>query len=259
MADIEPFAANGQICLDFSVDEPIVYAANSISWIDAGNSNSHVPISETITSSGGATQVFACFAMGDFFGNGSKILFDGSYNCTPMTCGGTTANTTMDIGFRFGDGTCTDNCVMTILCEDGVTTLGSECCGISCDGISHRGLSIIRTCFGEPDNDNDGCADPGGTIDLNLVRAERAMQGDELSFTATAAVNLMSPTDSFNYVYFEMTFPSQHDIGSMASLEIEDASTGMTYICSGVNIFNDSNTKVSYYLTTDLILSLIHI
>ena len=145
MADIEPFAANGQICLDFSVDNPIVYEANSISWVNAGNNSIHTPISETVTSSGGATQVFACFAMGDFFGNGSKILFDGSYNCTPMTCGGTTANTTMDIGFRFGDGTCTDNCVMTILCEDGVTTLGSECCGISCDAISHRGLSITST------------------------------------------------------------------------------------------------------------------
>ncbi|MEO1624982.1 MAG: SdrD B-like domain-containing protein, partial [Bacteroidota bacterium] len=249
MANINDFASLGQVCMDFTLDSRINFNASSIRWVDAGGANAFTPVSVDVSS---YPTVLACFDVGDYHGDGSRITYEASYTCAPANCN-LVANTDMSIGFRFGNGSCTDNCLFTFLCESGTTILGGECCPGVCDGIEHQGISVSRTCFGQPDNDNDGCADPGGSIDLNLVRTERAMTGDELQFTAIGEINMINASDSFNYVYLELLFPSAHEIGTTTSFEIYDASAATSYTCNGVNVFNVGDTLITYYLTTDLI------
>jgi len=251
---LNQFNNSGQVCLDFTIESPLVYTPGSVEWVDEAGSDPHTPTTaETITSPSGDTRVEVCFDNGDLHGNGSKIRFDASYACTPATCTAPNPNTDMKIGYRFGDGMCTDNCIMPFLCESGVTVLGDGCCGISCDGLINAYTNIQRSCFGLPDSNNDGCEGPDPTIDMSLVSLDKAMQGDELSFETAARVNLSDPLDSFNYIYLEMTFPSAHEIGSAQTLTIYDASGPSYYTCDALNVFNTGNTFLQYYLTTDLL------
>ncbi|MEM8908727.1 MAG: hypothetical protein AAGD05_12845, partial [Bacteroidota bacterium] len=256
--DLSSFNSSGQVCVDFSLDAPLQYQAGSIEWANSINTVIYQPpgttplTTESITATGSGTDIYVCFDPGDLHGDGSQIRFNVSYTCSMGFCGGM-ADTEMKIGYRFGDETCTDDCIYPILCETGQTTLGDGCCPGTCDGLTNLSTTVERNCFGLPDSDNDGCEDPGGTVDRNLIALDRAMEGDELLLTTKARVNLIDPMDSFDYVFFDMTFPSEHEIGSSQTLTIFDASASLYYTCDQLNVFNTNNTFIRYYLTTDLL------
>ncbi|MEM9819782.1 MAG: hypothetical protein AAF985_01865, partial [Bacteroidota bacterium] len=258
ITDYSVFGSSGQMCVDFSIDAPLQYQANSISWVDALGTTVYTPsagtvlTTEVVNVTGSETAVYVCFDIGDILEDGSQISFQASYTCSMGFCGAV-ANTEMKVGYRFGDETCTEDCIYPILCEDGQTTLGDGCCPGTCDGLSNLSTVVERNCFGLPDSDNDGCEDVGGSIDRNLVALDRAMEGDELSMVAKARVNLVNATDSFNHIFFDLTFPNQHEIGSNQSLTIYDASTMGYYTCDALNVFNTGNTFLRFYLTTDFL------
>jgi len=257
----------GTVCMEFTIPVELnvlgghtttapngdVLSAGTAYWYDV-SLNTGNRREATITSLGGGDYE-ACFPAGDYHGTASKIFIPVEYICSPMNCGGS-ATTSMVMGLRLGtQPACgpASECLITMMCEEATVSLDNTCCGVSCDGMTHMGFDVVRDCYGEPDNDNDGCADASGSLDMNLVATKRALKGDEMTFEALARVNLQNPLDSFNYVYFELAFPDPHGIGASTTITITDVSEGLTYTCSSVNVFPNGTDAYIYYLTTDLL------
>ncbi|MFK8104608.1 MAG: hypothetical protein AB8G15_18940 [Saprospiraceae bacterium] len=245
---------SGEACLDIHLDAPLAYQGN-FTWLDGQGNSPRSITQETVTNNlDGSTDVYICF--GATNGSGSQLSYDVSYACTPCAGGGT-AGTTMDLGYRIGDGTCSDNCLISIACESATTQLSSCGCG-PCTGMNPVVGTVTRACFGAPDNDNDGCADTGGTIDRSRVCSDRALPGDELAFVSKAIVNIAGtePQQFFDYVYLELNFPNPHALGSANTLEIYDASAGVRYTTCTPNVFiTPDDLSAKYYLTTGLLQS----
>ncbi|MEM1323788.1 MAG: SdrD B-like domain-containing protein, partial [Bacteroidota bacterium] len=248
------FGSSGSVCMDVRLDEYLDYQPNSARWLDAsGNDPSSLIATETITNNmDGSTDIRVCFD--DTYGDGSQVFFEVSYSCVPASCGGS-ASTSMEMGYRFGDGSCTNNCLVTFMCEDATTILGNGCCPGTCTGLCNIYTQAQRSCFGEPDNDNDGCPDVGGTIDLNNVKWERAVYGDELTMESWALVNIAATEsyDSLDHVFLDLVFPSDHGLGSSQTLQIYDASASTYYSCAPNVFLSADNRTINYYLSTDLI------
>ncbi len=254
LGNLDALPGSFQVCANFTVDPKIVVAvASGLRWHDASGASSQTA---PITNLGGGNYQ-ACFTNRFWRGGGSKLYYDATYTCAPAACGQTVASS-MKVGVRFGTAACAENaagsgaCVFAFLCEDGTTTLGDQCCpgGSGCNGITHTGITVERACFGAWDANNDGT--PDGTTRPAGVRAERAMQGDELAFRASGRVNAPSITP-VNDVYFELGFPTAHEIGSGATFTVQDVSAGATYTCTALNVFAVTPTKTVYHLTAKLL------
>ena len=246
-----------QVCANFTVDQKIVVAvANGLRWHNPSGTLSQTA---PITNLGGGNYQ-SCFTNRFWEGGGSKLYYDASYACaaSPTSTCGTTASSSMKMGVRLGTAACAENasgsgaCVFAFLCEDGATTLGDQCCpgAGGCNGITHTGITVERTCFGAWDANNDGT--PDGTTRPAGVRTERAMQGDELAFRASGRVNASSITP-INDVYFELTFPTAHEIGGTATFTVQDVSAGATYACAVLNAFAVTPLQTRYFLTAKLL------
>ncbi len=249
--DMTQLNGQGEYCMTIDIPANLSYdPANTLEWVASDGSMTLTPssLSPSGVVSGPAT-IEACFSNGfgastSLFRN-SNVVIDLTYdNCV---CG-VNVNTSMDLFFRYGPA-CSDACELRLFCENGSTFLapGGCCSGTGCDGLVTTDYQIERTCFGLPDNDQDGCPDATGTLDFTNIRMDRAMKGDEMRFTSTGEIRLNSGTlDSLENIYFESSFTS----GSMRlinpignnSLTITDVSTGLTYTCTDIASINDANT-----------------
>jgi len=248
------FGSAANVCATIDLDPGLQYVTGTVSWLNpSGLDPDNVMVTETITGNATVgTELYVCFD--GFYGSGSQITFDASYTCTPCSGGGV-ANTQMDLGVRIDDGSCVDDCVISVLCEDATTVLGDCGCGGGCTGVRPRSATIARSCTREPDNDLDGCADGTGSIDLSKVRLDRAIFGDELDFTSVADIEIDggAPQAFFDYLYLEITFPNAHQLGSNQMVEIFDASAAATYTCTPNVFMSADSLTATYYLTTSLV------
>ena len=248
--DLNQINAQGEYCMSIDIPANLQFdPANTLEWV--GSDGTTVLSPSSVSPTGvvdGPVTMDVCFSNGfgtstNLFRN-SNITIDLTY---PTCVCGVNVNTSMELLFRYGP-SCADPCELKLFCRDGLTFLApGGCCGTGCDGLVTTNYSIERTCYGLPDNDQDGCPDAAGALDFSRIRMDRAMQGDEMRFTANGEIRLNTGTiDSLEYLYFETAFSggsnrSINPIGNN-SLTITDASTGMTYTCTGIASINDANT-----------------
>ena len=177
----------------------------------------------------------ACFASDLLRGPGTSYRIPVTYNCTPATAG-----TTVEVATRFqarlGTGACVApaGCTPTLFRVTGRVALGSECVTTACDGVEHVGASLTRQTFGAPDADRDGCADVGATLDMEVVRADHAMEGDVVALSSAVVIRAADPAATFGTVTAEARFSAEHELRGAPALEVYDASTGTTHACGTV-------------------------
>lgn len=253
-AQLPQIRNQGQFCIDIDVPANLQWdSSNGITWV---GSDGTTTISTTLVEANGIpvlggfvngpATIKACFGPG--FGNNVSLYRNSNvnidltyYNCT---CG-TNVTTAAAMYFEYGPA-CPNPCRLNLFCETDLTNLAwGGCCSGPCDGLVSASYSIERTCFGLPDNDQDGCPDAMGSLNMANIRKDRAMKGDELRFTATAVVNLTGGTVStLDYIYFENDFSTNgHRIlMPVGNNVLTIVSGGNTYECNMVASVNDGNT-----------------
>ena len=143
------------------------------------------------------------------------------------------------------DNTCSGVCSIPIECDHQVTTY-LHCPLPSCNGLNVLDFSVVRTNFGEPDNNLDGLADASGSLDMTEVKDNRAMTGDTIQASVSAIVETSS--DTWEYAKFTSTV----DYGAVlefieVDLTIYDASSNAYYTVSGLTPSTTANVyEVSF-------------
>ncbi len=121
-----------------------------------------------------------------------------------------------------------------------------EYCIDTIPGYLKYNSSFKRVNFGLPDNDDNREPDPGGSLDFDLVRTDRAVTGDTLQSIIEGAVITDFPDSSFDYAFVDVTFGALNlnmDINGglltqsgilflEATVEVFDASANLTYTCT---------------------------
>lgn len=130
------------------------------------------------------------------------------------------------------DPTCISVCEIPLECDYAVTTY-LHCPLASCEGLKVLSFDAQRTNFGAPDNDLNGLADVNGALNMDKVKANRAMTGD----TILASISSVIESNGNNWDY--AGFTSSIDFGSVlsfieAELIIYDASAATSHTVTGL-------------------------
>ncbi len=141
-------------------------------------------------------------------------------------------NVNMDVYF-IPDTTCSNTCEIQLDCNIQVSAY-LHCPSGNCNTLRVIDFDVSRTNFGSPDNDINGLADNSGNLDMNKVRADRAMVGDTIMGSVHSVIG--NTTESFEYASFNSTV----DFGSVLSptsavVSIYDASSGNAYEITGLS------------------------
>ena len=217
----------GQACFTVEVDSglEVVEPVGGARWRDSLRvGEKRAPLTEVTP---GVYE--ACFPVGEMYASGTVFEVGLRGDCGAADCG----DDLLAVGsfeVRFGDPAMCPGypTAVTFSCDTAVVKLHGDCCP-ALAGVSSREATLLRTCYGAPDNDNDGCADPDGAVDLRRVFAARALPGDELEYRATGVVATVAPGETFATVTHEIAWPGRHEIASTYAAEVFDASTGGRY------------------------------
>lgn len=143
--------------------------------------------------------------------------------------------TSQSISKRLLVNTCPSNAAHCQVCLYEVTEpLAIEECtvGGSCTGAGVSGFEFVRTNLGLPDNNNDRLPDASGSLNLNTIDRSRFIVFDTAQATITANVFINSGTPVLNHAYGQFTVDDNWTFLD-ASIEVFDASTGTSFICTG--------------------------
>jgi gliding motility-associated-like protein len=113
-------------------------------------------------------------------------------------------------------------------------------------GMEFSGFSLQRTNFGFADNDNNGTADPSGTLDLSKIRSDLAMPGDTVVAIFNGRIVGGSSSPSFQYAYAVDTFTKGASLLSNLYARVEIYLFGSStpyYICPNVPIQGTGSTR----------------
>ena len=224
---------SSRMCFDYDLPDGLTIAPGAVATITRFNGwrPIDVPVEDL---SGGRYR--ACFGQEEFHANGATMRVPVTYACTPALAG-TTVTASATASLRLGDGCDSpDECGIHFFTVEGQVALGSECATAPCDGIEHVGATVTRTTFGAPDNDGDGRADVGDTLDMTVVRRDHAMEGDVIALTSAAVINTAAPAGAFDYVTAEVRWDVPHRRIGDPTLVIYDASAGTTHACGTVDV-----------------------
>ncbi len=108
-------------------------------------------------------------------------------------------------------------------------------------GYAEYSFSVLRTNFGLPDNNDDRIADPGGNIDLNLIRRDRLIAGD----TFEVAIDAVVVMDQLNHSFQggRISIPISAGVFNINTNEDLFEEGGMLPVGQQLVIFdNDANT-----------------
>lgn len=151
---------------------------------------------------------------------------------------------------------CGDNVVVEMDCQD--TT-----CVDSLLGWSGDFYQLERINFGQPDNNNDGIPDATGSLNTNLVIAERAMVGDTIREQARGVIIDEYFQQSYDYARWHTLWTSSlsnsplHSENSIDLISntviIYDSSSNITYTCPNVNYYTQvTGDSLHYFLEIDV-------
>jgi uncharacterized repeat protein (TIGR01451 family) len=165
----------------------------------------------------------------------------------PNSSGGQKAITT-SFFFNTSDdpNACVDQCRQPLGCEQIVQTQ-LHCPGCDEPGMVNRGMSMNRTSFGAPDNDKNGFPDSSGSLDFDIVREDRAIEGDTVTTRLTGYVNanggigFMGPFD-YGYAIISIPRPDISFVPNTSRVTIYDASVSQYFTCTGLPAIDSVKT-----------------
>ena len=154
--------------------------------------------------------------------------------------------------FYVMDGVCPTAYELPLICQQTANTF-LHCPGPCNEGLNFQSFSISRTSVGLPDNDQDGAADVGGTLDYSKIQLNRVMVNDTFKTVFTGKVKTSGSFPSWSYMYASSSIPYGDTIVALyAEVSVTDASTNQTLSCSAVPLtqsMNGSNREVSLDLS----------
>ena len=121
-------------------------------------------------------------------------------------------------------------------------TISFACPQPDCDvrgGMEFSGFSMQRSNFGFADNDNNGMADPSGSLDFSKIRTDLAMPGDTVVAIFNGRIVGGSSSPSFQYAYAVDTFTTGAGYLSNLYARVEIYLFGSStpyYVCPNVPI-----------------------
>ncbi len=170
-------------------------------------------------------------------------------NCGGSCSGGVQGfNTTV---YLHTDTTCTNGgCRMCQSNNQGGMQINVHCPNAPCpEGIDWKNYRHYRISYGLPDNNDDGLPDGTGSLDFTRVRRDRAMFTDTVRSWFSGVVRTDGTPSDWQYVFAVDTFTRYGYVFGdiMDTLEIFDASTGNTYVCTGIpRTMSNSGTGATY-------------
>lgn len=233
----------------FQIPDGLIFENNSdLLWTSAPTSWS--PYS--ITYNSGSNTLIASYALDEPFSlpkSEIQLALKANCNATGATPNAN-MNITMDIDF-FLDSTCVSSCGMPLICNNTVSTV-LRCPDLTCNdgGMRFTNYSLKRISLGLPDNDENGFADGGGSIDSTKIKRNRAMYGDTVRATLNGTVHSGSGFTTWSNGYAEITIPSGANLSAVtARLKVNDISAAIVRQASTLTITktingNDATFKI---------------
>ncbi|MFN7015493.1 MAG: hypothetical protein ACK4ON_14605, partial [Bacteroidia bacterium] len=169
-------------CLDYAGNMRIVHHSGSPVW----NPSNVLFSGDTI---------IGIFAGNPLFNlTNAELIFDLTANCNNCNGGGIT---NLQIQ-SFIVPTTSCNCEALINC---FTYPVEVLCPQNCDGFNMTDFEVKRINFGLPDNNNDGLPDnPPASLNMNFIRADRAMFNDTILAVYKGKINAISQS-SWNNLF----------------------------------------------------------
>ncbi len=149
------------------------------------------------------------------------------------SAGSTSATVGMRL-FYIMNNTCSTPYRVPMTCyETAVTQI--HCPSTCSHGLDFDKFTVIRTSYGNSDNDQNGLADATNAIDHSKVKSNRVMVGDTLQTVFYGTINTSSTYPSWSYGYAKSEIPYGDEIEIIsATVVLEDASTGQIHTCFNV-------------------------
>lgn len=106
------------------------------------------------------------------------------------------------------DTNCNESSPIPLVCDLLVSTV-LHCPTGNCDlgGIRNTNLSLNRTSFGSPDNNEDGYPDAEGEVDFNKIKRNRIMVGDAFSAALNGVAHTTNDITEWTKVFADVTLP----------------------------------------------------
>lgn len=150
-------------------------------------------------------------------------------NCSAASAG--TKTISMAVNY-LPDAFCAPANVIPFLCDQTIN-VDLHCPSPGpCEGMKFLSYDILRTSFGDADNDQNGLADNSGALDLGKIKRNRVMVGDTLQGVFRGVIGTSANHPSWNYGYASSSIELGKHLSSVgATAVVYDASSG-TYITS---------------------------
>ncbi|MCI5056470.1 MAG: hypothetical protein MRY83_10205, partial [Flavobacteriales bacterium] len=126
-------------------------------------------------------------------------------------------------------------------CEVAVNTASLQtnivCPQYNCLGMTNFPFQVQRTSYGSPDNDNDGLADAGGTLNFSKIRTDRVTLGDTITSIFKGKVNTSPPfIPNFNYCYAEAIIDNGAYFSGVSSVLEIYRGGNLLAVCNNLNL-----------------------
>ena len=203
----------------------------------------------------GGTAPTAVTILGDTVRAAFTVVNANAFNNAPFNivlegvCGN--CGVSQNISKRLLVNSCPSNTGHCQICLYEVTEgLTIEACNVggACTGAAVSGFQFVRTNLGLPDNNNDRLADASGTLNLNTIDRSRFIVFDTAQATINANIFINSGSPVLDQAYGEFTI-DDHWSFLAASIEVFDASTGTSFICTGATATSTlSGSKRTYII-----------
>lgn len=144
---------------------------------------------------------------------------------------------------------CPNQCRMPVFCRTWTTELQCvEPCPTG--GLQFLSFNARRLNIGAPDNNNNGIADPTGSINNNLIRSRTLIAGDTLIMRYEARVDTGTGNPQFEFAYLNtrmlgMTPNNRQFTALTANIEVFDKSTGSVFSCPNSTIIINGTNNFS--------------
>lgn len=177
----------------------------------------------------------------------SEILVNLTADCSAATSG--MQSIALDINYM-PDASC-NTCVVEMVCNE-ITTTNLHCPLLNCEGFNFLSFEAVRISYGNPDNDANGLADSGGTLDFNKVKTNRVMVGDTLQTTYKVMVDTGANNNYFVNFFVEADIDFGQNLTVIdGNIQIYDDATDAYYTCNNfvTDIVDGANDQRKFRYT----------
>ncbi|MEO0469353.1 MAG: FG-GAP-like repeat-containing protein [Bacteroidota bacterium] len=129
---------------------------------------------------------------------------------------------------------CTNPSRIPIHCQTDVDVY-LHCPGPCAEGLAFRKFTILRTNFGQPDENQDGQPDNSGSVNFDHIKRNRGMVGDTMQATFYGVVKTSNDHPFWQYGYATSNIEDGKHLSLIGtSLKVYDASSGNYITCDQV-------------------------